>query len=71
MLGHHTPQTLVADTDEWCQRIPAGSVWAQVRGWTAAHIPDADDQAWYGETERSSIPPSFVMPLRRLALRPE
>ncbi len=69
MLGRHTPQTSFADTDEWYKRIPAGSVWAQVRAWTAAHIHDADYQAWYAETGRPSIPPSFVIPLLLLALR--
>ena len=29
MLGRHTSQTSFGDTDEWYQRIPAGSVWAQ------------------------------------------
>ena len=45
-------------------------MWAQLRAWTAAHIHDADDQAWYAETGRPSIPPSFVIPLLLLALRP-
>ncbi len=70
MLGRHTPQTSFADTDEWYKRMPPGSVWAQVRTWTAAPIHDDDYQAWYAETGRPSIPPSFVIPLLLLALRP-
>lgn len=69
MLGHHTPQTAFADTDEWYKRIPARSVWAELRAWTAAHIHDDDYRAWYAETGRPSIPPSFVIPLLLLALR--
>jgi hypothetical protein len=69
MLGHRTPQTSFADTDEWYKRIPARSVWAQMRAWTAAHIQDADYADWYQEGGRPSIPPSFVIPLLLLALR--
>ena len=44
-------------------------MWAQVRAWTTAHIHDAGYPAWYAETGRPSIPPSFVIPLLLLALR--
>ncbi|MDA8199553.1 MAG: transposase [Thermaerobacter sp.] len=44
-------------------------MWAQVRAWTTAQIHDADYPAWHAETGRPSIPPSFVIPLRLLALR--
>jgi hypothetical protein len=69
MLGRRSPQTSFADSDEWYQRIPARSVWTQVRAWTAAHIHDEDYADWYQETGRPSIPPSFVMPLLLLKLR--
>jgi len=69
MLGRRPTQTSFADTDEWYKRIPARSVWAQVRAWTAAHIHDEDYADWYQETGRPSIPPSFVLPLLLLQLR--
>ena len=69
MMGRRPTQTSFADTDEWYKRIPARSVWAQVRAWTAAHIHDDDYADWYQETGRPSIPPSFVLPLLLLQLR--
>jgi transposase len=69
LLGHRPSQTSFADTDEWYKRIPARSVWAQMRAWTAAHLHDADFAHWYAETGRPSIPPSLIVPLLILALR--
>ena len=69
MLGRRPTQTTFADTDEWYKRIPARSVWAQIRAWTAAHLHDADFAHWYAETGRPSIPPSIIVPLLILALR--
>lgn len=69
MLGRRSPQTSFADTDEWYKRIPARSVWAQMRAWTAAHLHHEDFAHWYAETGRPSIPPSIIVPLLLLALR--
>ena len=69
MLGRRPTQTSFADTDEWYKRIPARSVWAQLRAWTTAHLHDADFAHWYAEGGRPSIPPSIILPLLILALR--
>lgn len=47
MLGRRSPQLSLSDTDEWWQRIPPTSRWAQVRQWSLAHWSDARFAAWY------------------------